>query len=77
MSARISYVEPQNASTEVQQLYEHRLGGKPGSIHKIMARQPKALTAFLAFYASVGRSLDRRLYELVYIRTSLLNQCHY
>ncbi len=74
---RISYIEPQNASVEVQQLYEHRLGGKPGSVHKIMAHQPKAMTAFLAFYASVGRSLDRRLYELVYIRTSMLNQCHY
>jgi alkylhydroperoxidase family enzyme len=74
---RISYVEPQTASAEVQQLYEHRLGGKPGNVHKIMAHQPKALTAFIAFYASVGRSLDRRLYELVYIRTSILNQCNY
>ena len=56
---RISYIEPQNASVEVQQLYEHRLGGKPGSVHKIMAHQPKAMTAFLAFYASAGSSLDR------------------
>ena len=62
---RISYVEAQNASAEVQQLYEHRLGGKPGNVHKIMAHQPKALTAFLAFYATTGRSLDRKLYELV------------
>ena len=74
---RISYVDPQTANPEVQQLYEHRLGGKPGNVHKIMAHQPKALTAFLAFYASVGRSLDRRLYELVYTRVSMLNQCHY
>ena len=74
---RISYVEPQTASAEVQQIYEHRLAGKPGSIHKIMAHQPKALTAFIAFYASVGRSLDRKLYDLVYIRVSMLNQCHY
>ena len=74
---RISYVEPQNASTEVQQIYEHRLGGKPGNIFKIMAHQPKALTALLAFNATAGRTLDRRLYELVYIRISMLNQCHY
>ena len=74
---RISYVEPHTASTEVQQLYEHRLGGKPGNVHKIMAHKPKALTAFLAFYATTGRSLDRKLYELVYIRVSMLNQCHY
>ncbi|HXZ80553.1 MAG TPA: carboxymuconolactone decarboxylase family protein [Terriglobales bacterium] len=75
--SRISYVEPQNASPEVQQIYEHRLGGKPGNIFKIMAHQPAALTAFLAFYASAGKTLPRRLYELVYIRVSMLNRCHY
>ena len=74
---RITPVEAQNASPEVQQLYEHRLAGKPANVHKIMAHQPKALTAFLAFYASVGRSLERRLYELIYIRVSIINQCHY
>jgi len=26
------------------------------------------LKNFLGFYASVGRSLDRKLYELIYIR---------
>ena len=31
----------------------------------------------VAFYASVGRSLDRRLYELVYIRVSMINGCRY
>ena len=35
------------------------------------------LKNFLAFYASVGRSLDRRLYEMVYIRVSMINECHY
>jgi uncharacterized peroxidase-related enzyme len=25
----------------------------------------------------VGRSLDRKLYELIYIRVSLINGCHY
>ena len=29
------------------------------------------LKNFLSFYASVGRSLDRKLYELIYIRVSL------
>jgi uncharacterized peroxidase-related enzyme len=32
---------------------------------------------FLGFYASVGRSLDRKLYEAVYLRVSLINGCHY
>ena len=35
------------------------------------------LKNFLAFYASVGRSLDRRLYEMVYIRVSMINGCRY
>jgi uncharacterized peroxidase-related enzyme len=35
------------------------------------------LKNFLSFYASVGRSLDRKLYELIYLRVSLINGCHY
>jgi uncharacterized peroxidase-related enzyme len=35
------------------------------------------LKNFLPFYASVGRSLDRKLYELVYIRISMINGCNY
>lgn len=75
--ARISLIEPQHASQEVQQIYEHRLKGRPVNVHKAMAHQPAALLPFLSFYAAVGRSLDRRLYEMVYIRTSALNRCHY
>jgi AhpD family alkylhydroperoxidase len=31
----------------------------------------------LTFYATVGRSLDRKLYELIYLRVSFINRCHY
>lgn len=75
--ARISYVEPQNASPEVQQIYEHRLRGKPGSVQKAMAHNPHALTPFLSFYAATGASLDRKLWELVYLRVSFINACNY
>jgi uncharacterized peroxidase-related enzyme len=75
--ARITYVEPQTASPEVQQIYEHRLRGKPGSVHKAMAHNPHALTPFLSFYAAVGASLDRKLWELIYLRVSFINNCHY
>jgi len=34
-------------------------------------------SCFLPFYASVGRSLGHKLYELIYIRVSMLNRCHY
>jgi alkylhydroperoxidase family enzyme len=75
--ARISYVEPQQASPEVKEIYEKQLQGKPGSIQKALAHRPEILKNFLAFYSSVGRHLDRRLYELVYLRVSMINQCHY
>jgi AhpD family alkylhydroperoxidase len=42
-----------------------------------MAHNPHALTPFLAFYAAAGASLDRRLWELVYLRVSFLNGCSY
>lgn len=75
--ARLSYVEPQTASPEVQQIYEHRLRGKPGAVHKAMAYNPHALTPFLSFYAAAGASLDRKLWELIYLRVSFLNHCNY
>ena len=75
--ARISYVEPQNASPEVKEIYEKILRGKPGNVQKAMAHRPEALKNFLAFYASVGKALDRKLYEAIYLRVSVLNRCHY
>lgn len=75
--ARISLVEPLNASPEVKEIYEQTLKGKPGNIQKALAHRPQVLKTFLPFYASVGRSLERRLYEMVYIRVSMLNRCHY
>ncbi len=75
--ARVPYVEPQTASADVKHIYEHRLGGRPAGVHKMMAHNPHALTPFIAFYAAVGKSLDRKLWEMVYMRVSFLNQCHY
>ncbi|MGH9555798.1 MAG: carboxymuconolactone decarboxylase family protein [Terriglobales bacterium] len=75
--ARVSYIEPEQASPEVKEIYEQVLKGKPGNAQKAMAHRPAVLKNFLAFFASVGRALDRRLYSLVYIRVSMINQCHY
>jgi alkylhydroperoxidase family enzyme len=74
---RISYIEPENASPEVKEIYEQKLRHKPGNVQKAMAHRPEALRNFLAFYASVGRALERKLYELIYIRVSMINGCHY
>ncbi len=75
--ARVAYVEPGQAPPEVREIYDQVSKGKPGNVQKAMAHRPAALKAFLAFYGSIGRALDRRLYEMVYIRVSLVNGCHY
>jgi uncharacterized peroxidase-related enzyme len=75
--ARIRLVTPDIASPEVLEIFEKTLRGKPGNSHKALAHLPEMLKNFLPFYASVGRSLDRKLYELIYIRVSLINGCHY
>jgi uncharacterized peroxidase-related enzyme len=74
---RIPLIESEQASAEVKDIYETTLRGKPGNVHKALAHRPEMLKHFLAFYASVGRSLDRKLYELIYIRVSAINQCRY
>ncbi len=75
--ARIELVSPEAASPEVKEIYEKVLRGKPGNVQKALAQRPEMLKDFLTFYGSVGRSLDRKLYELIYIRVSLINGCRY
>jgi len=75
--ARISLIETDQATPEVKEIYEQKLKGKPGNVQKALAHRPDMLKNFLGFYASVGRSLDRRLYELIYIRVSMINGCRY
>ena len=75
--ARIRLVASEGASDEVKEIYEKALRGKPGNAQKALAHRPELLKNFLPFYASVGRSLDRKLYELIYTRVSLINGCRY
>src|SRR5579862_6233653 len=75
--ARITLVSPETASQEVKEIYEKTLRGKPGNAQKALAHRPEMLKNFLGFYASVGRSLDRKLYEMIYLRVSLINECHH
>jgi len=75
--ARISLIAPEVASPDVREIYETTLRGKPGNIQKALAHRPEMLKNFLSFYGSVGRSLDRKLYELIYLRISLINGCRY
>ncbi|HKT89827.1 MAG TPA: carboxymuconolactone decarboxylase family protein [Candidatus Sulfotelmatobacter sp.] len=75
--ARIALVNAENAPDEVREIYEKTLRGKPGNVQKALAQRPEMLKNFLSFYASVGRSLDRKLYEMIYLRVSLINECRY
>ena len=75
--ARITLISPESATDEVKEIYEKALRGKPGNAQKALAHRPEMLKNFLTCYASVGRSLDRKLYELIYLRVSLINGCHY
>jgi uncharacterized peroxidase-related enzyme len=74
---RIALIDPEQAGPEVKETYEQRLKGKPGNAQKALAHRPELLKNFLGFYASVGRSLERKLYELIYIRVSIINGCRY
>src|SRR5438477_12915156 len=75
--ARITLISPESANADVKESYAKTLRGKPGNAQKALAHRPEMLKNFLAFYASVGRSLDRKLYEVIYLRISLINGCHY
>jgi uncharacterized peroxidase-related enzyme len=75
--ARFTLISPESATEDVKEIYEKTLRGKPGNAQKALAHRPEMLKNFLSFYPSVGRSLDRKLYELIYLRVSLINQCHY
>ena len=75
--ARVSYIEPDQASPEVREVYEKTLKGKPGSIYKLLAQRPEVLKTLLPFYGSIGKAIGHRLYEMVYIRVSMINGCNY
>ncbi len=73
--ARIKVVEPQNAGPEVKDLYQKI--GSPINFHKALALRPEILKGMIGFYPTVGAGLDKRLYELIYIRVSMVNGCNY
>ena len=75
--ARITLIAPESASPEVREIYDTTLRGKPGNVQKALAHRPEMLKNFLSFYATVGRSLDRKLYEMIYLRVSFINGCRY
>jgi hypothetical protein len=68
-----SYIALEVASPEIGEAYE-MLKGKPDRVLKMLADRPNMRKAFVAFYASVGHALDRRRYQIVYIRVSMIKE---
>ncbi len=47
------------------------------NIFRTMAHAPEVLDATLTFNASFQSGLEPKLRELAYLKTSLINECHY
>ena len=63
------------APPEVREIYDRVARGQPGCVPMLLSRPPEVMRSFLAFYGTVGRTLSRRVYELVYLRVSIVNRC--
>jgi uncharacterized peroxidase-related enzyme len=78
--ARISYVEKDQTTPEVQQIYERfdKALGRVPNIFKAMAHAPTFFQKFMEFDgATRSTKLDRKLRELAYLKASQVNQCGY
>lgn len=75
--ARIAYPEGEEISAKAREIFEVKLKGRPRNSQKMLAHRPEILRTFIDFFACVGQGIDRRLYELLYIRVSMLNGCVY
>jgi len=60
----------------VREVYAEMLRDGCGGLQRLLSQPPQIMRDFLAFYGTVGQSLPRRLYELVYIRIAAVSQCH-
>ena len=78
--ARVPLVEYADAPPEVRALYE-ALGNPERTLNvtKIIANHPDFLAGFVAMLRGLYQrnTLDPRLRELAYLRSSQINQCHY
>jgi len=74
-------VPSDRAPKELQDTYQglSKKFAKIPNIFGPMAHRPKALAAFLAFYGAVASegTVDPKLKELAYLKTSMVNGCEY
>lgn len=66
-----------DTSPEVRAVLRELVEGNAGIVQRLLKRHPERLKDFLATYGTAGDTLDRRVYEAVYIRVSALNGCEH
>ena len=62
---------------ELFQDHESKLKGRPNNLQKALAQNPELRKGFVGFFGKVGHNIEKRLYELIYIRVSMINGCDY
>lgn len=79
--ARLSYVEKESAAPDQEKILAQvtQRTGKIANIWKLWAHSPLTLETFMPFYKALMMkgTLDGRLRELAYVKTSLINGCPY
>src|SRR5947208_16200396 len=79
--ARLSYVEKQGAAPDQEKILAQvtQKSGKIANIWKLWAHSPLTLETFMPFYKTLMMkgSLEGKLRELAYVKTSLINGCPY
>ena len=78
--ARIRYLEKETAGPEQEKILTQltQKSGKIANMWKLWGHSPHTLEAYMAFSKSlVKTSLDPKLRELAYLKSSLVNGCAY
>jgi len=78
--ARLRYVEKETAGPEQEKILAQltQKSGKIANIWKLWSHSPQTLEAFMVFNKTLIKgSLDPKLRELAYIKSSLVNDCAY
>ena len=78
--ARLPYIEKESANPEQEKILSQltQKSGRIANIWKLWSHSPLTLETFMPFYKTLMKgTLDGKLRELAYIRTSMVNDCPY
>lgn len=79
--ASVNPVPKDKAAPEIKPIFEDmtKKFGKVPNIFGVMAHRPDVLAKFLPFYgaATSGGTVEPKLKEFAYLKTSLINGCEY